>query len=79
MKRSPKREVIASIGIETILNEKEVERGGGKNIKVENGTGNKVIEWTKWIERKESQRAGNNTSERQSLFFWAFSPFDLFF
>lgn len=53
--------------------------GGGKNIKVENGTGNKVIEWTKWIERKESQRAGNNTSERQSLFFWAFSPFDYFF
>lgn len=38
-----------------------------------------MIEWTKWIERKESQRAGNNTSERQSLFFWAFSPFDYFF
>lgn len=54
-------------------------RRGGKNKKVENGTGNKVIEWTKWIERKESQRAGNNTSERQSLFFWAFSPFDFFF
>lgn len=53
-------------------------RRGKKNKKVENGTGNKVIEWTKWIERKESQRAGNNTSERQSLFFWAFSPFDFF-